>query len=377
MAGFEIFKRWIGLDKQRLSYVIVVVRPPWSIDKIKEISSYWASDAHELFDSLKEPTARQAILKDMNWTGDMFEKAVQVTDIQFFKHFPLIGFLMNKDKIGELRRLPNIEYVHEVPEDYGYDYLNIIKGLHWVGEPVWLSPDGTCGKSKKIDAVNMSLQPLEPYPFHEKEPMNVATRLLTEKGITVVVAAGNFGDRGDNTLNPWSVAPWVISVGAAYPDGKRLWEKSSRGIAGDPLYHPDVVASGVDSVSARSPEGIYDAVDPEGKYAILSGTSFATAKVSGIVALCVEFITDQLATSPSVPEWQYTLKSQFNARVCPIIPSPDVIKRMIEDMAVEMPMYETHEVGAGFIDRDIAVKYFEDFKFSNFIKVFASAEGGE
>lgn len=49
--------------------------------------------------------------------------------------------------------------------------------------------------------------------------MNVATRILAENGITVVVAAGNFGP-ANNTLNRWAVAPWAIGVGAAYADGQ-------------------------------------------------------------------------------------------------------------------------------------------------------------
>jgi hypothetical protein len=65
-----------------------------------------------------------------------------------------------------------------------------------------------------------------------------------------------------------------------------------------------------------------------------------------------------------------------NERVHPIAPTFYPIKRMLQDMAVEMPGYAQHEVGAGFVDRDIAQKYFADFRFSNFIKVFAQ-EGGD
>ena len=50
---------------------------------------------------------------------------------------------------------------------------------------------------------------------------------------------------------------------------------------------------------------------------------------------------------------------------------------MIEDMAIEMPGYERHEVGAGFVNNDISARYFENFKLSNFIKVFVSTEEGK
>jgi len=80
----------MGLDKQQLSYVIATVLPPWSVDKIREIVPYWAS--HELVTLAKEPTARQALLKDLNWTEDELRQAMYLADLQFFKHFPFIGF---------------------------------------------------------------------------------------------------------------------------------------------------------------------------------------------------------------------------------------------------------------------------------------------
>jgi len=49
--------------------------------------------------------------------------------------------------------------------------------------------------------------------FDPKDPINEATKKVTSRGITVVFAAGNDGP-GQNTLNPYSVAPWVIGVAA-------------------------------------------------------------------------------------------------------------------------------------------------------------------
>jgi len=47
--------------------------------------------------------------------------------------------------------------------------------------------------------------------FDPDDPVNVASRALSDAGISVVFAAGNHGPSPD-TLNPYAVAPWVIGV---------------------------------------------------------------------------------------------------------------------------------------------------------------------
>ena len=82
-----------------------------------------------------------------------------------------------------------------------------------------------------------------------------------------VFAAGNDGPAA-NTINPYSVAPWVISVGAADKSGA-LADFSSRGNPGETgtftmpdgqtwtySSQPTVVATGVDIVSTRSLTGV-------------------------------------------------------------------------------------------------------------------------
>src|SRR5690349_10638350 len=49
--------------------------------------------------------------------------------------------------------------------------------------------------------------------FDLNDPVNIATRLLTDAGVNVVFSAGNSGS-GNGTMNPYAIAPWVIGVGA-------------------------------------------------------------------------------------------------------------------------------------------------------------------
>src|SRR2546425_12145492 len=98
-------------------------------------------------------------------------------------------------------------------------------------------------------------------PFDPKDPINVATKRVHNRGITVVFAAGNDGP-DQNTLNPYSVAPWGIGVAAGGKLGSpdptnsaipradqtgqnrpaRLADLSPRGGPGDPMYHPRITA---------------------------------------------------------------------------------------------------------------------------------------
>ena len=207
--------------------------------------------------------------------------------------------------------------------------------------------------------------------FDPKDPVNEATKKLSSRGITVVFAAGNEGP-GQNTLNPYSVAPWVISVaatckiGVADPtnsedhcmldDGSNpleptdneprdhvLADFSSRGIPGDPLYHPDISAPGVHIVSTRASTGtVLNALDlnhdaricaidllNQPFYTCASGTSMASPHIAGVVALMQEAAGGSL--------------------------SPTQVLSALTSTARALPGYASWEVGAGFVDAYAAV----------------------
>jgi serine protease AprX len=175
--------------------------------------------------------------------------------------------------------------------------------------------------------------------YSPDHPINVASKKAHDAGMTVVFAAGNEGP-DDNTLNPYSAAPWVISVAAGTKD-KQLADFSSRGVAGDDYLHPDITAPGVDIVATRSSTGIVmnllgtvtdvsyiDAVHLP-YYTTSSGTSMATPHISGVVALMKE-------ANPSL--------------------SPDQALNLMVETADPMSGYQLHEVGAGYVNAYEAVQ---------------------
>ncbi len=107
------------------------------------------------------------------------------------------------------------------------------------------------------------------------EALRPATAALAAAGIYVVVAAGNTGPLGCGSVtDPPANYPDVLTVGAVDQRGQ-VAGFSSRGPTPGRVAKPDLVAPGVDVLSAL----------PHNSYGYYQGTSMATPAVAGVVAL--------------------------------------------------------------------------------------------
>jgi serine protease AprX len=191
------------------------------------------------------------------------------------------------------------------------------------------------GDDYNVRVVNCSFSANTVFDFND--PVNIATKMLTERGVNVVFSAGNTGP-GLNTLNPYAVAPWVISVGATDHQG-RLAGFSSRGAFGNALFRPTLSAPGVSVIGPRSLglTGILGLVGADTQrlalgelpfYTTASGTSFSAPQVAATIALMLE-------VNPNL--------------------SPAQVRDILQRTAAPMPQYFQHEVGAGMLSAHAAV----------------------
>src|SRR5882672_5637884 len=167
---------------------------------------------------------------------------------------------------------------------------SVIRGIEWV------LANRT---AYNIRVINLSFGAPANLPYRA-DPMSAAVEIAWRRGLVVVAAAGNGGPQRDTVVTP-GIDPYVITVGATddrgtIGRGDDLFAWFSAWGSADSNAKPDLVAPGRRIVSLRVPGSALDTLFPDrvvvaqngSTYFRLTGTSMATAVVSGAAALLLQ-----------------------------------------------------------------------------------------
>jgi serine protease AprX len=181
----------------------------------------------------------------------------------------------------------NIISVKVAEPDGTTDVSVVIDGLQWIASNA---------ATYNIRVVNLSFG-TDGAQSYLLDPLDFAVEQIWNSGIVVVVAAGNRGPNAGTISKPGD-DPYMITVGAAdlgptsANSDDTVAPFSSRGPTQDGFAKPDLVAPGISIVSDRDPGSWIDTGHPLARvgdyYFKGSGTSQATAVVSGTVALMIQ-----------------------------------------------------------------------------------------
>jgi serine protease AprX len=169
------------------------------------------------------------------------------------------------------------------------DVSQVIAGIAWV---IQHAHDRAMGLNIRVLNLSFGTDSAQSYKV---DPLAYAAEQAWKHGIVVVTSAGNAGASSARMTDP-AIDPYVIAVGAddskstKQPGDDTVPSFSSRG---DGTRNPDVVAPGVHVQSLRVPGSYIDVTyGSTGRLGTRffrgSGTSQATAVVSGVAALLVQ-----------------------------------------------------------------------------------------
>jgi serine protease AprX len=170
--------------------------------------------------------------------------------------------------------------------------LRVLAGLQAVAQ--------RARRDSSLRVVNLSLSADDP-GLSGIDPLSRALEGLWDRGLVVVVAAGNDGPDSGTVTIP-GTDPVVITVGALdtlntpSTSDDVVAPFSARGVQGDPNAKPDLVAPGVSTVGLRAPGSVIDRENVGARVGTAnfrgSGTSMATAIASGDIAGLLSALPD-------------------------------------------------------------------------------------
>jgi len=285
---------------------------------------------------------------------------------------------------------PDLGQPVAVRERYDISYVRLLQGIDF------------CLK-QRVDVLNLSLGParLLPSTTEDPDPLYVATDVVRQLGVPVIVAAGNKGPAPD-TLQFLARATWVVAVGAT-DDQARLLDSSSRGVPDGPT--PAVVSDGtISQPDPRFPKPSTSWAAPKvaavagwtklllmlvakDVQALLAGQLPAPEVPVPVIGFCDTGIDragwDDTALAPvMVPRtvrqglWYRKVLAwleHLNLAV-QIRNDPMTVSLALGLMARPLPEYQPFEVGQGFVWTHQLLSFFASFVPSTFALLFCDPD---
>jgi serine protease AprX len=248
----------------------------------------------------------QDLYDDISWNNRLvarvaYNRGWNQTSFDLFGHgnhvAGIIGSNGNRSNGAYVGIAPRVNLINvKISDDLNQGTAttsSLVAGMQWIYE----------NRSRyNIRVVNISLTDSIVESYHVSV-LAAAAETLWFNGIVVVAAAGNSGDKGVGNIAAPANDPFVITVGAsddrgtASPGDDTLPSWSSYGRTYDGFAKPDLVAPGVNLITALPVLNTYLAqtypnniiTDGIGaNYFRMSGTSVAAPVVAGAVALLLQ-----------------------------------------------------------------------------------------
>lgn len=263
---------------ERTEWAFVVTQ----INKLNDLGFYGSNVTIGIIDTGIDINHSDLQRVNVVWKDYINNKSVPYDDNGHGTH--IAGILSASGELNGIAPKADLIVVKALDKDgFGSDDI-VAKAIYFCVDP---SQDGNT--SDGADIISLSVGGFD-WPFvgdFMGDASNKACEYAVDKGIVVVVAAGNNGPYNGDVSPPATVS-LTIAVGAVGCD-KKIAEWSSRGANNglpflsfddrhDPNKKPEVVAPGVGIISTYE----------DGFFTNLSGTSIATPFVTGIIALLLE-----------------------------------------------------------------------------------------
>ncbi len=200
----------------------------------------------------------------------------------------VLGLVAGNDPGQLIGVAPNAEYllakVEDLTRELPIEEDRWIAGIEWADSMGAHVVNGSLGYTDWDDGTGYTYGDLD----GRTTLTSIAAQIAVERGLVVVVSAGNEGNKLWHYITAPADAPGVMTVGAVDVQSGAIASFSSRGPTSDGRIKPDVVAPGKFVYSVEGGRGPVPGSFGSQQYGRLNGTSAASPLVAGVAALMLQ-----------------------------------------------------------------------------------------